>query len=367
MRIAILTQPLYTNFGGILQDYALQVVIKKLGHEPITIDYARVYPKWHWFLGYMKNMVLGRKHPVQFPHYGRAGQENLNRFIHQYIKMTKPVETPQDGWKWLRKAWKGAEPDAVMVGSDQVWSPWANVPLDFLGNMYLDFLPNYKGKRIAYAASFGGSEWTYTEEWEKRCAECAKKFDAISVREDSGVKLCKEHLGVDAVHVLDPTLLLTAIDYEALLSSPSLPSSPTNPYLFAYVLDTSTEKVTFLNKVAEKFGLELKLQGANDDLSWDDSIEQWLLDIRNAAIVVTDSFHGSVFAIQFHTPFLSIPNNRRGVDRFTSILNKLGLTDRMVTTETEMDSITNDINWNAVEEKLTKERELSFQFLKRNL
>lgn len=314
-------------------------------------------------MGRVKSILKGSSHHVQYPQYNRFGQENLNRFIHQHLTMTKPVNTPLEGWEWLRKCWNDSEPNAVIVGSDQVWSPWANVPLDFLGNMYLDFIPDYKGKRIAYAASFGGGEWTYTAEWGMKCAECAKKFDAISVREDSGVGLCKEYLGVDATHVLDPTLLLTGTDYVKLLNRPL---NKTNT-LFAYVLDISEEKISFLNKVADRFGLNLKIQGANDDISWDDSIEDWLADIRDAAMVVTDSFHGSVFAIQFHTPFLSIPNNRRGVDRFTSILKKLGLTDRMAMTETNVDSITNNIDWYVVEDKLEKERELSYQFLKNNL
>ncbi len=360
MKIAILTQPLLTNFGGILQDYALQAVLKKLGHDPITIDYARVYPQWRWLFGYLKSTLMGHKHPVQFPHYGRAGQENLNRFIHQNVNMTKPVNTPSEGWEQLRKVWNGSDPDAVIIGSDQVWSPWANVPLDFLGNMFLDFVPDFKGKRVAYAASFGGGEWTYTPEWTEKCSKLAKKFDAISVREESGVKLCREYLGGDAVHVLDPTLLLIGADYEKLLSRPA---KKTNT-LFAYVLDTSDEKVKFLHAVANKFGLELKMQGANDDLKWEDSIEDWLSDIRDAAMVVTDSFHGSVFAIQFHRPFLSIVNHKRGADRFTSLLGKLGLSARLVYDVTTADNITCDIDWDMLERNIAVERNRSMEFLK---
>lgn len=363
MIIVILTQPLRTNFGGILQDYALQTVLRRMGHEPVTIDYDCRYAKARWLMGWIRSMLKGRQHPVQFPHYNRSGQENLNRFIHQHITMTKPVNTPLEGWEQLRKVWNGSEPDAVVIGSDQVWSPWANVPLDFLGNMYLDFVPDFKGKRVAYAASFGSGEWTYTQEWTDKCSRLAKKFDAISVREDSGVKLCKEHLGVDAVHVLDPTLLLTGADYAKLLSRPA---KNTN-MLFAYVLDTSEEKVRFLKAIAERFGLTLKIQGANDDLKWEDRIEDWLSDIRDAAMVVTDSFHGSVFAIQFHRPFLSIVNHKRGADRFTSLLGKLGLMERLVDEMTNNDSLTNNMDWDAVEEKLNVERAKSFDFLRKAL
>ena len=354
MKIAILTQPLRTNFGGILQDYALQMVLKRLGHEPVTIDYACRYTKVRWLMGRIKSLITDTKHHIQFPRYNRAGQENLNRFIHDNITMTKPINAP--GLDIINSI----KPDAIIVGSDQVWSPWANVPIDFLGNMYLDFIPDYKGQRIAYAASFGGGEWAYTPEWTEKCRKLAKKFDVISVREESGVKLCKEHLGVEAKHVFDPTLLLTAAEYERLL-----PASQMQPdYLFAYILDTSTEKKAFLQKVADKYGLRLVIKGANDDLKWEDSIEGWLSDIKNAAFVVTDSFHGSVFSILFHRPFLSIINNKRGADRFTSLLGKLGLLERLINETTKIEDISNEINWQAIEDRLEHEREVSMNYLK---
>lgn len=357
MKIAILTQPLRTNFGGILQDYALQTVLKRMGHKPVTIDYDCRYTMVRWLMGRIKSLLTGSRHHIQFPHYNRSGQENLNRFIHQYITMTKPVDVP------TKEIFDSINPEAFVVGSDQVWAPVCNVPIAYLGNMFLDFAPDFMGKRVAYAASFGGGEWTYTPEWTDKCRKLAKKFDAISVREDSGVKLCREHLGVHATHVLDPTLLLTGEDYEKLLISPA---KQTNT-LFAYVLDTSEEKVTFLQKVANHFGLELKIQGANDDLSWDDSIEDWLSDIRDASMVVTDSFHGSVFAIQFHRPFLSIVNNKRGADRFTSLLSKLGLIDRLVNETTDISNLLNDIDWNMIESQLSVERTISMNFLKNAL
>ncbi len=353
MKIAILTQPLRTNFGGILQNYALQMALKRMGHEPVTIDYGCRYAKTRWLMGRLKSIVTRTPHHIQFPHYDRSGQENLNRFIRQYMNMTKPMDVP------TKAVINSIKPAAIIVGSDQVWSPWANVPLDFLGNMYLDFIPDYKGKRIAYAASFGG-EWTYTPEWTDKCSKLAKNFDAISVREDSGVKLCRDYLKVNATHVLDPTLLLTGKDYEKLLTRPPQKSNT----LFAYVLDTSAEKVQFLQKVADHFGLELKIQGANDDLSWDDSIEDWLADIRDAAMVVTDSFHGSVFAIQFHRPFYSIVNQKRGADRFTSLLSKLGLLDKLVNETADVSDMSNDIDWDMVESWLSLERTESVKFLK---
>lgn len=304
-------------------------------------------------MGRVKSILRGTPHRIQYPHYNRSGQENLNAFIHKNITLTKPVNVPS------KEIFDTIHPDAFVVGSDQVWAPACNVPISYLGNMFLDFAPDFKGKRVAYAASFGSGEWTYPPEWEAKCRVLAKKFDAISVREDSGVKLCKEHFGVDATHVLDPTLLLTRADYEKLLT---WPAKQTNK-LFAYVLDTSAEKVAFIHRIADKLGLELIIKGANDDLKWEDSIEGWLSDIRDSAMVVTDSFHGSVFAIHFHRPFLSIVNNKRGADRFTSLLGKLGLADRLVNDTKDDDSFDGKIDWVSVDLKLCRERSLSMNFL----
>ena len=357
MKIAILTQPLRTNLGGILQNYALQIVLRKLGHEPITIDYDCRYPKWRRMMGRLKSILTGTRHHIEFPHYGRSGQENLNRFIHNKMTMTKPVDVPS------KEIIDMINPDAIIVGSDQVWAPACNVPIDYLGNMFLDFVFDFKGKRIAYAASFGSGEWTYTPKWTEKCSRLAKKFDTISVREESGVKLCRENLGVKAKHVLDPTLLLTTEEYKTLLPKPQKQSD----YLFAYILDISAEKRTFLKNVADRFGLRLVIKGANDDLKWEDSIEGWLSDIRSASFVVTDSFHGSVFSIQFHRPFLSIINNKRGADRFTSLLGKLGLLDRLINERAKIEDINMEINWQIVEDRLKVEREISMFFLKEAL
>lgn len=357
MKIAILTQPLRTNFGGILQNYALQKVLKRMGNDPVTVDYDCVYPWWRWMIGRIKSFLFRTPHHIQYPHYGRSGQENLNRFIHERITTTKPeVDINKNILEKLH-------PDAILVGSDQVWSPLCNVPIKYLGNMFLDFWPDFSGKRVAYAASFGGSEWVYTAEQEKKCGALAQKFNAVSVREASGVQLCKDHFGVEATHVLDPTLLLTAADYISLISGESRETN----ILLAYVLDTTPEKIAFLEQVAKRYALELKIKGANDDLSWEDSIEGWLSEIRDAVMVVTDSFHGSVFSILFHRPFLSIVNKRRGAERFVSLLNKLGLIERLVYDVTKYELVDHTIDWSKVDILLAKERDKSIAFLREAL
>ena len=100
------------------------------------------------------------------------------------------------------------EYDAFIVGSDQVWRPSYNQHLE---QAFLNFTENWKNvKRIAYAASFGVDNWEFTKKQTKECKRLVQKFDFVSVREDTAVNLCKEHLGIEATHVLDPTLLLSA-------------------------------------------------------------------------------------------------------------------------------------------------------------
>lgn len=108
--------------------------------------------------------------------------------------------------------------DAIIVGSDQVWRP------DYSScqpNYFLDFLPkDSKIRRISNAASFGGDNWDWSTELTARCAKLLQLFDAVSVREASGVRLCKEHFNVGAVNVLDPTMLLDPEDYIAIIGKP---------------------------------------------------------------------------------------------------------------------------------------------------
>ena len=117
--------------------------------------------------------------------------------------------------------------------------------LAFPSSMFLDFAKEEKTKRIAYAASFGTDQWEFTQEMTSICAPLAQKFDFVSVREDSGVKLCKEHLGVNAVHVLDPTLLLTKEDYIHLIEAEKEPKAKGT--LFNYILDPDYVKSAFIN------------------------------------------------------------------------------------------------------------------------
>ncbi|MBN2903995.1 MAG: polysaccharide pyruvyl transferase family protein, partial [Enterococcus sp.] len=207
MKIGILTQHFLLNYGGIIQNFALQQVLLKLGHEPLTFEHDTCYSRTRWLLRTAKQILKTRSLkglPVYPIYQGRVGNKNFIKFVLKNIRSV----TVKDFTPGLTQIY-GL--DAYVVGSDQVWRPAFNLG-PRLVNMFLDFAGD-DVKKISYAASFGCKEWEYTEEQELQCGKLAKRFDAISVREASGVDLCKEHFGVDATLVLDPTLLLDKEDY----------------------------------------------------------------------------------------------------------------------------------------------------------
>ena len=321
MKIGIVTQPLHANYGGVLQNYALQQVLKRMGHDVWTIDY-RKYDWLNW--ADMAWRVLAHKllgHKVKFgrtPAEQRQFEMPLRRFVNRYMQLTVPRTK-----KFTKHTVRRYALDALVVGSDQVWRPVYNYDIR---DCFLKFAQGLPVKRVAYAASFGTDAWEFTKEQTAECAALAKEFDGISVREKSGVGLCRDRLGVEAVHVLDPTLLLQAEDYAALCKD--IPRR--KPFVFAYILDKNEEKLQAIRRFAEQRGLPYYIKGADEGVSMDDTIELWLSYFRDAAFVITDSFHGTAFTINFNKDFYVFGNAQRGNSRFDSLLGQFELQDRII-------------------------------------
>ena len=205
MKIGILTQPLATNYGGLLQAFALQKVLSEKGHD-VTIIQREKNSAFYKILRKIKALISKNYVYMSSKAIDYVSQE-VNKFINNNIpKRTKKINST----KALIHEIDKYDFDAYVVGSDQVWRPSYSPNIY---NYYLDFVEKKTVKKIAYAASFGVEQWEYTSKQTKRCAELAKFFDLISVREDSGVDLCRNYLDVDAIHVLDPTMLLQKNDY----------------------------------------------------------------------------------------------------------------------------------------------------------
>ena len=309
MKVAILTQPLLANYGGILQNYALQQVLKELGHDPVTLDYTSPIPIGRYFRSVLRFLLKGAPYMPLFP----KRQAIFDDFVREHI------DTVPAGHRYRKSLLDGI--DAIVVGSDQVWRPLYNRYI--LRDMFLDFAGSFPGIRIAYAASFGSESWDVGPSMAHRCSVLARKFDAISVREPSGVRLCREILGVEAMLMPDPVLLLKADDYLKLCED--IPTGA-EEYIAAYILDGNEETDTRLDQVRKESGLPLKRFTANRDASL--SVPQWLAAMRDASIIVTDSFHGAVIAKLFGKPCSVIENAVRGRERFELIKTMEGASQK---------------------------------------
>ena len=375
MKIGILTQPLSYNYGGLLQAWALQTTLERMGHEVIILN--RVFGSERGILvnilSYVKNKLLDilpiRKRYLTEFDYGFIMQDILP-FVRKYHKKSHDLHNTRE----LKKYAKKQKFDAFVVGSDQCWRPRLSPNIK---NYYLDFTNGWDVKRISYAASFGVDYWEYSTELTLECARLVKDFNAISVREQSGVVLCKQYLGIKAEHVIDPTLLLDKEDYIQLVKNEHEPQIEGN--LFCYLLDTDELKEHCVNRVANVMGFtpcycmsQLKLTFENylrnKNACIFPSVTKWIRCFMDSAMVVTDSFHGTVFSIIFNKPFWVLGNKARGMARFYSLLSIFGLEDRLVEPEMLIDTdYSRPIDWTRVNEIRRTRKEQALRYLITNL
>lgn len=377
MKIGILTQPLFSNYGGLLQAWALQKTISEYGHEVTIIN--RVYGKkhvqlWKKIARSIKNEILigigKRKRYLPFSdEIRKISEKNINPFrMNRYLGISPELKSNEDFLKYI----KDNKFDAYIVGSDQVWRPMYSPNLM---TYFLDFVKdNHHVKKIAYAASFGVDYWELTEEQSQEALKLAPLFDVITVRESSGVELVKEHLNCDAKHVLDPTMLRSREDYVNLINNPTCVVKESIGTLFCYVLDSTQEVTETIQLCKSKMGLTpffCNYITPGDRIERRENIsncivppvEQWLKSFEDAEMVITDSFHGTIFSIIFNKPFWVIANNNRGSARFISILKQLGLEDRLVNNNSNIDW-KKEINWNTVNSKISDLSEYSKTLLR---
>ena len=341
MKVGIVTLPLHTNYGGILQAWALQTVIERMGHESS-----------HVFRDLLGPLILYKD---MSPAEIAAFQRHTARFIGRYIRCdgTPLKDISPDRY------------DALVVGSDQIWR---NRYTEFfhigLRNAFLDFAKGWNVRRVAYAPSFGIDSWEAAETEIPACSELLRKFDAVSCREASGAAICRDVLGVEARTVADPTLLLGPDDYGRLVDAGETEPPPGD--LMVYVLDRDAEKDRLVASVAARFALRPFLM--NDHPEGECSrvqpaVEQWLRGIRDSRLVVTDSFHATVFSILFRRPFIVTGNPKRGLSRIESLLSRLGLERHLVTSPEGLDPSFGYAIPDSVHERLAEFRAEGIGFL----
>ena len=369
MKIAILTLPLHTNYGGILQAYALQTVLERMGHEVTHLQPKVEYPRLHnplamplvWVKRLYRKYCQGDSALSVFNHPYKSVRKNTDRFISNNLNCR--FLAPEEWNEGLAK-----EYDAFVVGSDQVWRPIYSPDVT---KYFTSFLGDAEIKRLAYAVSFGVDINEYSEDQLAAGQKYLKLFSAISVREESGIGMCRNCFNIDSCQVLDPTMLLDRADYLTFAST--APKSPGN--LMVYVLDQTEKTDAFVDKFADKHALIPFKTNSKPEASWDIDIpfkeriqpplEEWLRGFADAEFVLTDSYHACVFSILFHKPFAVLINRHRGLSRIESLLSPLGLMDRCISDPSkQLDSV---IDWSRVDDILARRRQKSMGFLKESL
>lgn len=354
------------NYGCLLQAFALQHALKELGivsvidmSERSTLPAgARVYA------ASLVSKILRR--PLGYRERERSVNAEVWRFIRERLSTDCVFGMRGSARKRVYQKF-----DAFIAGSDQVWrSEYGDV------SSYLFDFVEMPRKKIAYAASFGTDrpslDWAGT-------APLVQEFDAVSVRELSAVELCRENWSVNAIRVPDPTFLPELEEYVKLAET-SAAAQPSK-YLGTYVLDESLVSARAVREVERVLALPVhdlhrpKPESGADLRREPDrferiSVESWLRGIIESEFVVTDSFHGTVFAILFNRPFITVANSARGLARFESLLSIFNLRDRLILATGETDlhaelqsALGSSIDWVAVNERVALERELGRAFL----
>lgn len=342
MKIGILTFHYVTNYGAVLQAYALQRHLEKQGHEVVIIDYR---PK-------------SRQKPILKRLLARRLQTALNKItdfrkevlierfrkkhLHQTIRYCSLSELQHNPPLC----------DYYICGSDQIWnihftSQGENKSLT--GSYFLDFGPN-NVRRISYAASFGCTE--YPAELRRFTKPALARFHALSVREQTGQEIINKIGFENAEVVPDPTLLLCCDEYRRLLSNTN---SRKESKVFIYALHQHQH---LMNSVIQKLKQTNETLICGTGSHWAPGIESWLQAIASAKMVVTNSFHGVVFSILFEKNFIAVSVEGSNVgmnDRLHTLLGQLGLESRIMSSDQSLDLdslLQSKINWETVRPRI---------------
>lgn len=339
------------NFGAVLQTYSIYNLIHSLGYEPYIINFK---PEKKDFKAKLLETIQALT-GYQFESFRKKYLPNI----------LERMDNGSDLNILNNKL------DVFVVGSDQVWR-YRN-DHESLKKYFFDFVDNDKPK-IAVAASFGLEEWTAPNSITEGLKVLAQRFKAVSVREKSGIEICKKHFDVPSVKSLDPTMLLDQQHFQDLADKSNLKLNSKN-YLAYMLLDASAETEDYLKGIASKNTLDfIKIKGkklvAKPDIWLFNSIPNWLEYLRKSDFIVTDSFHCVVFSLIFRKKFICIANENRGVTRLKNLLGLIGHKDRFFTSLDKQKiekKFTEPIDFDAVWKILDVEKKYSIEFLRANL
>jgi hypothetical protein len=362
MSVGILTFHAAHNYGAMLQAYATKKAVERLRGEGHIIDFCPAQVERG------NRRIVWDHHPRQWAKNAvytlhladwRRRYQRYEAFKNEHFNLTVRYWQADD----LRK--NPPDFDVYLAGSDQVWSTEHGINPIWL----LDFVK--VGRKIAYAPSFG------TGSVNPECHDVFQKylplFNVLSCRESRGVELIQEMTGVQAEHVLDPTLLLSAEDWGQVSVVPAIKQ----PYLLVYCMEESPEFMKLVPRAAKRTGLPVvvisrsalnKFKCASRVVR-DAGPAEFLGLFQHAALICTNSFHGMAFSINFRKDFISVPHTTRN-SRLSGLLKLTGLERRQLTRADELDRWSDQdfhLDYEPVEAVLQQQIRHSLEFLKKAL
>ena len=338
MKIGLITIYHVPNYGSVLQAFATQVVLEKFGADCKMINYR--YPNdWHWEQGTPKTPWIRRTFRKIFP---LRKITSLQKFRKQHYNFTRFYNNLSE---LCNEDWD--DYDAFVVGSDQVWNArYVKGDSAFM----LSFAPDTKLK-FSIASSFAMD--SLPEHFHEKYRKYLSKFSVISVREQNGIKILQEDLklNIPCRVLFDPTMLLSRQEWIQII--PRSNFHKTRPYILFYMLSYAFEPRPYIFKVLKHFTEIMDCdvialegytkpnlaQGVHMKNSCNSSIEEFIDLFANADLVITSSFHGTAFALNFGIPLISIVSEGKGDDRQTTLLKSVGCENNAITVGFDIECI----------------------------
>ena len=367
----------HNNYGTSLQGYAMLKKIQQLGYEVEVIQYTKRLSVWQKMKFVMNALRAGEwkniKHRLttkqilkKYPAYA-AGITERTKAVDAYKqKKLIPLFHEYIGYDALHKGSLNYE--AVVVGSDQVWTPMS-LPNKFFNLLFVDD----SVRKVAYASSFGVSEIPTFQR--KATGAYLDRFYRIGVREQRGKEIVEELSHQKATVVADPTMLLSREEWEQEIADAH--TTTEKPYIFCYFLGTNQEARKAAKELKEKTGYKIiTIRHMDEYVPEDESFgdeapyavdpNDFVKYISKAAYVCTDSFHCTVFSILFHRQFMTFYRFAEGSktgrnSRINSLFDLFELQERLY--KGDINKITNPIDYNSVDKKLSELRKESIYFL----
>lgn len=380
-KVALVINYDYHDYGGMLQAFATQQALNKLGVESDAVNFDNLKGdinkrKWKYFLSNIldvtivkeKSRIIGKtlRMKIDSSLGGKMAKRDaaFDKFCMDSFKVSKPYAS----WDDLISACKGY--DAVIVGSDQLWLP-SNVAGDYYT---LNFVPD-DVRKIAYATSFGVGY--VPDKMKSQYVGFLSRINYLSARETSGQELINQCTGRNVPLVCDPTMLLEKEDWNRIATDKR---KIEEDYIFCYFMGDNPEQREFVKRLAKKENCKIvallhldqyisKDEDYVDFAPYDISPADFVALVRNAKYVCTDSFHGTVFSIIFSKDFFTFRrfNKKASLstnNRLTSLLNNLNLMNRLFTGYEELGQNVHVENYERVQKKLKCFRENSLDYLK---